>query len=81
MTRKDLQLIADVLSEVHRFYDAGCDPNMFRVLRDVRMEFIRHLSRAYPRFDTGRFIRACKLDSIQRIEPCLHNAKTFNRWI
>jgi len=54
MTRKDFQLIADVLKA------SGKDSPMNRcVIKEVTMNFAVELQKTNPRFDVQRFVKAC----------------------
>ena len=53
MTRKDFQLIADVLKA------SGTTPMNRCVIKDVAMNFAVELQKTNPRFDVQRFVKAC----------------------
>jgi len=53
MTRKDFQLIADVLKA------SGTSPMNRCVIKDVAMNFAVELQKTNPRFDVQRFVKAC----------------------
>jgi hypothetical protein len=63
MTRKDFQLIADVLSK-HRAYTTGLGSNELTKLVDaMALDFAHALKDTNPRFDVQRFVVACAKES------------------
>lgn len=56
MSRKDYQLIADVLKKQRQFPDQG--PLSARDHIDVCIDFANALGRDSPNFDRGRFLAA-----------------------
>ena len=54
MTRKDFQLIADVLKA------SGTSPMNRCVIKDVAMNFAVELQKPNPRFNKELFIKACQ---------------------
>jgi len=53
MTKKDFQLIADVLKA------SGTSPMNRCVINDLAMNFAVELQKVNPRFDVQRFVKAC----------------------
>lgn len=60
MTRKDYVLIAEAVKETTFLADGSQDYKM--ALAEVAMELANALSRDNPRFDRGRFLRACGVE-------------------
>jgi hypothetical protein len=54
MTRKDFQLIADVLKA-----SANASPMNRCVIKDIATNFAVELQKTNPRFDVQRFVKAC----------------------
>jgi len=53
MTRKDFQLIADVLRT------SSTTPMNRCVVKDIALTFASELQKVNPRFDAKRFVEAC----------------------
>lgn len=63
MTRKDFQLIADVLNDCRESYaDANADAGT-QAIETVAECFALRLRATNPRFDRDRFLRACGVDA------------------
>lgn len=63
MTRKDFQLIADVVGA------SSVTANLTDVqVEDLAYEFAKKLRAGNPRFDAVRFFRACAVDGERAIE-------------
>jgi hypothetical protein len=54
MTRKDFQLIADVLKA-----SASASPMNRCVIQDIATNFAVELQKTNPRFNVQRFVKAC----------------------
>ena len=57
MTRKDFQLIADVLSAVLKAKENN--PANRVVVEELAVAFASELAKTNPRFDAKRFVEAC----------------------
>lgn len=62
MTRKDFELIADVLRKHRASYPGHWDPNLRRACDDHAKAFADRLALVNPRFDRARFLAACGVD-------------------
>jgi len=56
MTRKDFQLIADVLKT------SSTSPMNRCVIKELAVSFASELAKTNPRFDQSRFVKACSKD-------------------
>lgn len=59
MTKKDYELIADVLTTMR--YSSGTDNSTEALYKSIVLDFALRLRDTNPKFNPDRFIRACGL--------------------
>ena len=60
MTRKDFQLIADVL----RSHIELAAPDSKGLVRAIALDFAQELQKTNPRFNVQRFVKACEATNV-----------------